>query len=250
METTETAGSIAAACDDKLLLEKMLDSATRSAQSLAPAIRSLLSEVGWRPTDVELVAVAVGPGSFTGLRVGVTTAKTFAYSVGAQVFGVETLEVIASAVPAAVERLSTAVDAQRGQVAAQEFRREAAGDLLPTGPWQLLDVQTWLDQLAPETYVASPMLRKLTGRMPGHVCPLPPEYWSPSASAIARLAVRRYQAGQRQEIWSLAPCYSRRSAAEEKLEAKRCASEDSGGQRSDGCQADASLDSPGSASAP
>ena len=219
LETTETAGSLAAASDANILLELKLDPATRSAQSLAPALKSLLGKVGWQPRDVELVGVAVGPGSFTGLRVGVTTAKTFAYAVGAQVLGVETLEVIASAAPAEVDLLSAAIDAQRGQVAAQRFRRGPEGHLLPTGPWEVLDIQAWLDRLEPGTSVASPMLRKLADRVPNQARLLPPDYWHPCAAAVARLALRHYQAGRRQDIWSLLPKYSRRSAAEEKLEA-------------------------------
>ena len=83
LETTEMAGSLAAMHDRKLLAEIELDSKQRTAQSLAPGMKTLLAEAGWRPTDVELVAVTIGPGSFTGLRLGVTTAKTFAYAVGA-----------------------------------------------------------------------------------------------------------------------------------------------------------------------
>lgn len=229
LETTETAGSVAAVADDNLLKEIKLRPDTRSAQSLAPALKRLLEEVGWRPEDVQLVALVVGPGSFTGLRVGVTTAKTFAYAAGAEVFGVETLEVIASAVPTEVDRLSAAVDAQRGQVAVQEFRRQHGEGLSPVAPWHLLDVSAWQEALGPGTYVASPMLRKLAAGMPGHVRLLPPESWGPSACAVARLAAQRYQAGKRQDLWSLTPHYSRRSAAEEKWEAKRQASENAGG---------------------
>ena len=65
-----------------MLAEQPLDPTRRSAQTLAPAIATLLDAVEWRPADVELVAVATGPGSFTGLRIGVTTAKAFAYAAG------------------------------------------------------------------------------------------------------------------------------------------------------------------------
>ena len=95
LETTDKTGSVAAIDDDNLLAELMLDHTQRSAQSLAPAMQRLLKQVGWLPADVQLVAVSVGPGSFTGLRVGVTTAKVFAYAVGAEVLGIDTLEAIA-----------------------------------------------------------------------------------------------------------------------------------------------------------
>jgi tRNA threonylcarbamoyladenosine biosynthesis protein TsaB len=219
IETTETTGSVAAACDDNLLLELKLSQEIRSAQSLAPGLKAILERVGWRPIDVELVAVAVGPGSFTGLRVGVTTAKTLAYCVGARILGVDTLEVIAAAAPAEVPRLWAAVDAQRGQVVAQLFERGPEGHFLAAGPAELLDVDLWLARLAPATCLSGPVLRKLASRVSSHLTVLDPQCWSPSAAAVAELALRRYRAGQRDDVWSLVPRYSRRSAAEEKWNA-------------------------------
>jgi tRNA threonylcarbamoyladenosine biosynthesis protein TsaB len=100
LETTAVTGSVAASDGTNLLLELDLAPQQRSAQSLAPAILQLLCRVAWKPLDVELVAVTIGPGSFTGLRVGVTTAKTFAYAVGAAILGIDTLETIAAGMPA------------------------------------------------------------------------------------------------------------------------------------------------------
>src|SRR5436190_10497667 len=57
----------------------------RTAQSLALAIQELLTATGWAPRDVNLVAVTIGPGSFTGLRIGVTTAKAFAYAADTEI---------------------------------------------------------------------------------------------------------------------------------------------------------------------
>jgi tRNA threonylcarbamoyl adenosine modification protein YeaZ len=74
-----------------VLSETALDAHRRSAQTLAPAIVEMLSSVKVDPSQVRLVATTFGPGSFTGLRVGVTSAKTFAYAVGAEVLGVSTL---------------------------------------------------------------------------------------------------------------------------------------------------------------
>ncbi|MEX0712672.1 MAG: tRNA (adenosine(37)-N6)-threonylcarbamoyltransferase complex dimerization subunit type 1 TsaB, partial [Pirellulales bacterium] len=85
LETSGKSGSVAVLRGDVLLAEEPLEPSQRSAQSLAPAMRQLLEAVAWTPRDVQLVAVTLGPGSFTGLRVGVTTAKTFAYAVGAVV---------------------------------------------------------------------------------------------------------------------------------------------------------------------
>jgi tRNA threonylcarbamoyladenosine biosynthesis protein TsaB len=218
IESCETAGSVAALASGNLLLQLELDPSQRSAQSLAPGLAKLLEQVGWRAADVELVAVGIGPGSFTGLRVGVTSAKTFAYAAGAQMVGVETLEAVAFAAPGETTALSVAIDAQRGQVAAQRFRRPA-GDgqrLAAEGPWQLLDIDAWLASLTPEVAVAGPILRKLADRLPPDVAALPREFWFPTAASVGRLGWELYSAGRRDDLWNLLPIYSRRSAAEER----------------------------------
>ncbi|MGA2067250.1 MAG: tRNA (adenosine(37)-N6)-threonylcarbamoyltransferase complex dimerization subunit type 1 TsaB [Thermoguttaceae bacterium] len=216
LETTEAIGSVAAAAGDKLLAQQQLNPAQRSAQSLAPAIRALLEEVGWRPGDVELVAVSVGPGSFTGLRVGVTTAKVFAYAVGAGVLGINTLEVIAAAAPPEVTSLHAVMEAQRGDVVAQAFRRDPNGWLQPAGPAPLVPLRAWLAGLPPGAIVSGPGLVR-AGDLPPGVAALDPAYWAPTAANVARLAQRHYAAGRRDDLWGLIPHYSRRPAAEEKV---------------------------------
>jgi tRNA threonylcarbamoyladenosine biosynthesis protein TsaB len=221
LETTEMTGSVAAAADDNVLEELQLDSMQRSAQSLAPAIGTLLEKVGWRPRDVQLVAVTIGPGSFTGLRVGVTTAKVFAYAVGADILGIDTLQTIAAGAPPEIQALWAAVDAQRGEVVAGEFRRDADGWFEPIGSARLVGVDAWLAGLPAGSIVTGPVLRKLAGRLPSGVTSLEPRYWQPAAGYVARLAARRYAAGQRDDLWTLTPRYSRRSAAEEKWDERR-----------------------------
>jgi tRNA threonylcarbamoyl adenosine modification protein YeaZ len=87
-------------------------------------LKELLHEVDWCVESINLVVVAVGPGSFTGLRIGVTTAKTLAYAVGAEVIGVNTLAVIASQAPRSDTPLWVVIDAQRGELFAAKFDAE------------------------------------------------------------------------------------------------------------------------------
>ncbi|MBN1911934.1 MAG: tRNA (adenosine(37)-N6)-threonylcarbamoyltransferase complex dimerization subunit type 1 TsaB [Pirellulales bacterium] len=218
LETTETIGSVAAIADGKLLSELKLDPDKRTAQSLVPGLKTLLDEIRWAAADIDLVAVSVGPGSFTGLRIGVTTAKTLAYCAQADILGVDTLEVVASATPDGVDVVSVAVDAQRGQVVAGLFRRGADGWFQPTGPARLVRIADWLDAIPPGVVASGPVLRKLAGRLPGHVATVPSECWFPTAVQVGRLAARDYAAGRRDDAFSLVPRYSRPSAAEEKWE--------------------------------
>jgi tRNA threonylcarbamoyladenosine biosynthesis protein TsaB len=218
LETTETIGSVAALADGTLLSELKLDPDQRTAQSLAPGLETLLEGVRWAAADIDLVAVTVGPGSFTGLRIGVTTAKTLAYCAKADILGVDTLEVVANTSPDGVDTVSVAVDAQRGQAVVGMFRRGADGWFEPMDPARLVEVADWLAEIPPGVVVSGPILRKLAGRLPGSVDVLPPEYWYPTAAQVGRLAARQYAAGRRDDAFSLVPRYSRRSAAEEKWE--------------------------------
>ncbi|MGA2620515.1 MAG: tRNA (adenosine(37)-N6)-threonylcarbamoyltransferase complex dimerization subunit type 1 TsaB [Thermoguttaceae bacterium] len=184
LETTETIGSVAAAIDDKLLHELQLDSSGRSAASLAPAIKTVLQCALWRPGAVQLVAVTIGPGSFTGLRVGLATAKTFAYAVGAEILGVDTLEVIAAAAPAAVRSVSVAVDAQRGDAIVRTFRRAAGQWLEAVGPAALVPLEAWLAQLEPGSIVSGPALARRPAALPPGITALAPECWRPTAGKV------------------------------------------------------------------
>ncbi len=217
LETTEKVPTMAVAEDHRLLASATGAAALRSAQSLVPGIRQLLGTIGWQPADIELVAVSAGPGSFTGLRVGVVAAKVLAYAAGSEVLGVDTLEVIAAAAPPEPRPLWAAVDAQRGQWVVRLFGRSDGGWPQPLEPAALVDRERWLGELPPGSMVTGPALRKLAGRMPDHLRPLPPELWPPAARQVAALAARHYAAGCRDDLWTLAPRYSRPSAAEEKL---------------------------------
>ena len=161
LETTDPVGSVAAFDGCNLLSELMLDKSLRSAAALAPAMQSLLKQVEWLPNDVQLVGVSVGPGSFTGIRIGVSTAKVFAYCVGADVLAVNTLEAIAAGsgpAPCAVgdgqRRVpitEVAIDAQRGDVVVQCFLGDSPDSLQPEGPQELMAAEVWLARLAPGT---------------------------------------------------------------------------------------------------
>jgi len=216
LETSGIAGSVAALADDRLLAEIALPSEKRSAQTLAPAIRQLLDSVAWQPSEVRLVAVSIGPGSFTGLRLGVTTAKVFAYAVKADVLGVDTLETIANQAPSAVDQVTALIDAQRGDVVARLFLRHPDGWFLPGGPPRLVSLARLLDELPSGMVLTGPGLQRRAGQLPAKFLTTQPHYWQPRASTVGRLAARQYAAGRRHDVWTLLPQYARPSAAEEK----------------------------------
>jgi tRNA threonylcarbamoyladenosine biosynthesis protein TsaB len=216
IETTDQAGSVALLDGATVLSEVRLTAQQRSAQSLAPAIRDLLGSSAWQPAEIRLVAVAVGPGSFTGLRVGVTTAKTFAFAVGCDLVGIPTLEVVAAQMPAGPRQLLTVLDAGRQQVFSARFRR-IDGRLECVESTALVDDAVWLAGLQAREMISGPGLRKFAGGLPDFARLGPNEDWAPRAATVGLLALPRFDAGQRDDVWSLVPVYHRASAAEEKM---------------------------------
>ncbi len=216
IETTEKIGSIALLDGDRVQQRQRLADDQRSAQSLAPGIDCLLRTEKWTPEDVELVAVSVGPGSFTGLRVGVTWAKTFAFAVGAEVLGISTLEAVAATAPGNPSAIEAAINAQRQQVFACRFERNAAGDLSGAGPFEVLDDQVWIERLRDSTVVTGPALTRLGNQLPAGLQVVDSACWAPCAATVGQLAWRDYQVGRRDDCVSLAPVYGRKSYAEEK----------------------------------
>lgn len=222
IETSGRSGSLAlleAETDALVVADVTLPADRRTAQALSPALKSLLSGAGWPAASIGLVAVAVGPGSFTGLRIGVTAAKTLAYATGAEVVGVNTLAVLAAQAPAEPSPLWTILDAQRQELFVAKFEstgsaRPALGSHAETSiiPWD-----DWLAGLAAGDRVTGPPLAKLRARLPKGVTVVAEELWQPTAATVGRLAWQAYQSGQRDDLWQLVPNYYRPSAAEEKL---------------------------------
>ncbi|MFV2066720.1 MAG: tRNA (adenosine(37)-N6)-threonylcarbamoyltransferase complex dimerization subunit type 1 TsaB [Pirellulales bacterium] len=216
LETTERTGSVAAFDDERLLEEFKLPPHQRSAQSLLPGIDRLLRQVGWDPGDIGLVTVANGPGSFTGLRIGVTAAKTLAFVVRAELVAVNTLHAIATRAGQRNRSMWTILDAQRGQLFTSQFRMTDDGQPQEVQPTRVEGVDTWLQHLEQGEVVTGPALSKVASQIPPGVTVCSESVWRPTAAAVGEVGWKQFQAGHRDDLWRLVPNYFRLSAAEEK----------------------------------
>lgn len=95
IETSGTIGSVAICSNGEVMAQHTFREGARHARDIMTGIDAVLKEARARTTDIDAIAVSEGPGSFTGLRVGVTCAKTLAYALGCKVTGVPSLEVLA-----------------------------------------------------------------------------------------------------------------------------------------------------------
>lgn len=220
IDTSGMAGSIALMRSGELLAERQLAQAgRRHARTLVAELAHLFAECGLRTDQCEAIAVSVGPGSFTGLRVGVVCAKTFAYVTGCQLTPVDTFEAVAAGVPEGVSQVAVIDLAQRGDLFVGEYHRD--GDHWQrSGDITIQPTDTYASTLKPELRVVGPGLGRLRGTtFPESVC-LPAEFDIPAARHVASIGTRQLSAGITVDCWSLEPFYLRRSAAEEKAGVK------------------------------
>ena len=200
-----------------------------SASQLPPTIRSALSELGIEIGPLGCVAVATGPGSFTGLRVGVTTAKVLAYALNCKVLGVNSLTTIASAgfengengfqssaTDEPERELVVTIDAQRQQLFALRCKLAQSWLAKPVGKVEIIE-RSKLASFANQTPVLGPGLERLTESQLDSVHTLNRELWGCSAEMVGRHAMALLDAGEPDDFWSLKPNYFRASSAEEKL---------------------------------
>jgi tRNA threonylcarbamoyladenosine biosynthesis protein TsaB len=224
-ETSGLLGSVALleTVDGKLVstIERETPADQRTARSLLPTTQALLQQNGWRPADIELVAASTGPGSFTGLRIGVVAAKTFAYAVGAKLVGVHTLAALAEPIDASAPRLWTILDAQRQELFGASFNpaRSVVDQAEP--PTDIMPIDDWIAKLTDGDQVAGPPLAKLRQSLPAGVVIADERLWNPTAAAVGRLGFALFNRGREISPLELVPDYFRKSAAEEKADAAR-----------------------------
>jgi tRNA threonylcarbamoyladenosine biosynthesis protein TsaB len=215
LETSQQPGFVAIAQGDRLLEIRRLDEARRHARDLAPTVAELLAKQNWQPRAIEAILVSRGPGSYTGLRVGVMSAKTFAYATRCALLSLETFAVIAAQSPPEIKHLTVLADAQQDKVYIQEFVEAAA-----VAPLRIETVKDWLQSTSRPLWVSGPGLRKWAAHLPDDVTPVDSNLWDPRPECLLRLGLARYQRGERDDFWSLEPIYLRPSAAEEQWRKK------------------------------
>ena len=222
-DCSSPAGSVALLEGSQVLARQSLDPAKRSATTLAPAIEQALRAAGKLAKELDLVATTVGPGSFTGLRVGVTMAKTLSYALGCDLMGLNTLDVLAAQVVEAglvgTGIIHAVLDAQRKELFVGRYQRSEVAQeplLRLNGGQSILSADSWLKTLQAGDVVTGMGLVRWKNQLPPGVIVAPENLYEPDAVMIGRLALREHQAGRRDDLWTISPLYIRPSYAEER----------------------------------
>lgn len=231
IETATTTCGVAVMQDGGVVASAHLHVPRVHAQRLSPLVDDVLDHAGLQPDALDAVAVSMGPGSYTGLRIGVSTAKGWALATDAALVGVPTLEALAAQVApfaAPGDVVCALLDARRDEVFAAAYRippadgdaPEAAGAFDPA-----------LDGHAPTDALAVDALADWLGAVPGRcwlvgdgaaksrpaldaartapLTALPLDAVGPSASAVARRAWRRLDAGDTADLAAFEPFYGK-----------------------------------------
>ncbi len=215
LETSGRTGSVAAWDSATCVAETSLPSNARTAESLIVGIQNVISKCHWDTTDLDLITVTQGPGSFTGLRLGCVTAKVLAFAVEAKLVGVNTLRVLAENSDPGPP-LWCVMDAGRNQCFAARYSSTGAASWEVTIEPQLMGVEKWLSGITEGDRVTGPLVKSVAERLPKGVEALSSEHWQPRAKFVGLIGIQKFEQGQTANLWEFSPHYYRLSAAEEK----------------------------------
>ena len=218
VDTATAACAVALVEDDRVLAEYNLVNPRAHSTQLMPFIARCFTASGRDRRELGAIACGIGPGSFTGLRIGLAAVKAMAYALKIPVVGVGTLDAIAAGAAGAAPPgalLVPMLDAKRGEVFAATYSAGAQ-----VTPPRVVALAALLGELDADRVVPlgdgalglKPLVQAALGPRARFVAP---ELSLPRGAAVARLALARLAAGQATDPYGLAPLYLRRSEAEE-----------------------------------
>lgn len=216
VETSGRGGRVGVAVGGAVVRRADLDPARRHNRDLAPTAATVLKAAGVAFRELHGVMVSVGPGSYTGLRVGIMSAKAVAFATGCRLVAVPTFAVIAEQATDANDVLVIA-DALQGQMYAQRFTRAAGG--WSVGELGIRPAAEVLPALAGETWVSGPGVETFAGLIPERVHRAPLADRLPALDDMFRVGLGLPPL-TREEMFALEPLYLRGSSAEEKAKGK------------------------------
>jgi tRNA threonylcarbamoyladenosine biosynthesis protein TsaB len=217
LDTSTSRAAVAVVTAAGAIAVAQADAHRRHGRDLVPSIHELLGAVGLTARDMALFAVGLGPGSYTGLRIGLTAAKTLAFVTGQPLVGLDSLEAIARNAPAAAVRVAVVADAQRGDLYTADFARpEPARPLVRRSPTRIESLADWTARLEAGTLVLGPARDRVARA--ASIAPADPEWNWPQGRCLVELAAEAWSSGRRDDPWFLEPLYLRRSAAEDQFD--------------------------------
>jgi len=199
--------SIALVEDGRVAARFHEDMGIRHSEVLAPKIGELAGEAGWKIGDIGLISAGIGPGSFTGLRIGVATAKGIAAVTGCRVIGIPSMDAMLSEVPESVRSFAPLLDARKEKVYSSIYETSEGRRKKIRGP-ELVTIDRLLSELGEKVVFFGDGIDRYRETI--EKCPFAEINddidWYPRAEEIARLGVERSK-GETVDPADLEPLY-------------------------------------------
>lgn len=216
---TSSAGCSAALIAGSVLLgEDMRSGSGNYSALLLRLIDRLLGDAGLTASDLDCIAVATGPGSFTGLRVGISTAQGLGLALGKPIVGISTLELLAAQNMPFDGSVCALLDARRSQVYACLFRQGPDDEAVAECNERVVCPREWAVSLRGRVLLCgsgAELYREVfTAACTADYCFAPEENCRPRAAMLARIAAARLAAGRTLAPEQVLACYVRRPEAE------------------------------------
>lgn len=242
IETSGKIGSVALAIDSQVIVEHSFKVELQYAGQLLPAMDNLCRQVNWRPDQIDQLYVSAGPGSFTGIRIAITVAKTLSYAKKIKVVPVPSMEALALNASLAQRRenldirnLAVVLEAGRGQIFSAVFENNGSGELssrsgnehsdfftnYPETEQVLTTCEMLLSKTQKPLYLLGEGINYHQSELKeqdGTLIWLHKQYWLPRASFVHHCGHQRALGGHFVEADLLEPIYLRRPEAVEKWE--------------------------------
>lgn len=227
VETSSSVAAVAVMDNGVLLGEYVLNHKMTHSEKLVPLITELMENLQLKPQDIDIYAVSTGPGSFTGLRIGIVTIKAIAYATKKPVVGIPTLDALAFNIPLCEPLIAPIMDARNSQVYSAVYKWEKGVLNNVTGYLavhisELAEILKGKNQRVIFVGDAVPVHRKyLEGELGTNSEFAPAHLLLQRASSVAEAAYFKALKGEMLDCFELVPFYLRKSQAEREYE-KRC----------------------------
>ncbi|MCS7203803.1 MAG: tRNA (adenosine(37)-N6)-threonylcarbamoyltransferase complex dimerization subunit type 1 TsaB [Thermodesulfovibrio sp.] len=217
IDTSTKYAQIALVEDEKLLAEVTIKFKATHSEKLLPEISHLLDMLSIAVDNIDYYAVSIGPGSFTGLRVAVSTIKGLSFVTGKKVIPVSTVEALAWSLPYCKYQICPMIDARKGEVFSALFRWKE-DEFIRITEDMVLDINDLIGLIKEKTLFVGDAAElykpKLIEKLNNNAI-ISSSFWNtPKASSVAFLGLKKLRENQLVEARQLVPKYLRKSEAE------------------------------------
>lgn len=211
IETSSYTFSVAVSEGNRILKSLSVGDARRPSTLLSELIQQAITSVGWTLHELDGFTLSIGPGSFTGLRVGVMTVKTLAWALKKPVWPISSLEVLAQNLASNAELISPFVDARKGKVYTALFSPDGPTGLKRLAEDRLMPPERVLEGLPFGVVLVGDGLKRyqeqVVAKGEGKIRLAPESNWIPTAESLCRIAADRWPKGLVDDPHRLVPEY-------------------------------------------